>query len=100
MFGAQKVLYIEQIYANQREESFNNGENSMNREISYEQAISELEQIVEKLNSGCVALDEMVSLYENGVELADHCKELLSKYECRMDKAVRRNTEVSQDELF
>ena len=72
----------------------------MNREISYEQAVSELEQIVEKLNSGCVALDEMVTLYEKGVELADYCKELLGRYEGRMDKAVRHSAEAHQEELF
>ncbi|MCH5279222.1 MAG: exodeoxyribonuclease VII small subunit [Christensenellaceae bacterium] len=72
----------------------------MNREISYEQAISELEQIVEKLNSGCVALDEMVTLYEQGVELADYCKELLVRYEGRMDKAIRRDGSADQGEIF
>ena len=63
----------------------------MTRELTYEQAISELEKIVEKLNSGCAALDEMVALYEKGTELAEYCKTLLDKYEGRMDKAIRRD---------
>ena len=58
-------------------------------DITFEQAITELESIVEKLNSGGAALDEMVSLYERGAALAEHCRGLLDKYEGRMEKAVR-----------
>ncbi len=54
------------------------------KELSFEQAKAELEAIVEKLGGGSLPLDEVVKLYEQGVELSAYCKKLLDAYEARL----------------
>ena len=41
--------------------------------ISYESAIERLEQVVDKLASGSVSLDESLKLYEEGTRLTAYC---------------------------
>lgn len=43
--------------------------------ISYESAIERLEEIVDKLASGSVSLDESLKLYEEGTRLTAYCNE-------------------------
>ena len=52
-----------------------------------------LDSILEKLNSGSTSLDEMVSLYEQGIELVNHCTELLNSYRSRIDKVMVQNND-------
>ena len=43
-------------------------------EMSFEQAMKELEQVVGRLERGDVALDESITLYERGAELKKRCE--------------------------
>jgi exodeoxyribonuclease VII small subunit len=54
------------------------------KELSYEQALTELETIVASLESNKLPLDETMSLYERGQSLTKHCVELLDKAELRV----------------
>ena len=54
------------------------------KELSYEQALTELESIVASLESNKLPLDETMSLYERGQALTKHCVELLDKAELRL----------------
>ena len=51
--------------------------NTKNINKSFEDSIKELENIVDKLQSGNVGLEDTVSLYEKGVELTKYCQEKL-----------------------
>ena len=53
---------------------------SKNKEenITFEQAIEELEIIINRLEEGDVPLDETIKLYEKGSELKDFCEKLQS----------------------
>jgi exodeoxyribonuclease VII small subunit len=42
-------------------------------EMSFEEAMAALEQVVSKLESSQVALDESIALYERGAALKEHC---------------------------
>ncbi len=53
-------------------------------ELSYEQALAELETIVASLEANKLPLDESMSLYERGQALTRHCVELLDKAELRV----------------
>ena len=55
-------------------------------ELSFEQAYSQLEEVVAKLESGEMNLEESVSLFEQGKQLAAHCQSLLDKAELRVKK--------------
>jgi exodeoxyribonuclease VII small subunit len=48
-------------------------------QMSYEQALAELEQIVAALEGEEHPLEESLALYERGQELAQHCTNLLDK---------------------
>jgi exodeoxyribonuclease VII small subunit len=50
-------------------------------EMSFEQAMKELEQVVGRLERGDVALDESITLYERGAELKKRCEAKLKEAE-------------------
>jgi exodeoxyribonuclease VII small subunit len=54
--------------------------------LPFEGAIQELEQIVAKLESASVSLDESVKLYERGEALKKRCETLLQEAEARIQK--------------
>jgi exodeoxyribonuclease VII small subunit len=63
-----------------------NTENADIAAMSYEQAIKELEQIVDKLEKGTVELEESIAIYARGEALKTHCNELLRNAEQRIEK--------------
>ncbi len=50
-------------------------------EMSFEQAMAELEQLVGQLESGNVPLEESIKLYERGDALKKHCETKLAEAE-------------------
>ncbi|MCO6186872.1 exodeoxyribonuclease VII small subunit [Rhizobium sp. L1K21] len=56
------------------------------KELSFEQAVAELENIVARLERGDVALDQSIAIYERGEALKKHCETLLSAAETRIEK--------------
>jgi exodeoxyribonuclease VII small subunit len=61
-------------------------------QMSYEQALAELEQIVSALEAEEHPLEESLALYERGQALAQHCTNLL-------DKAQLKVQQISGEEL-
>lgn len=49
--------------------------------MTYEQAITKLEQIVQTLEKGTLGLDESLKLFEEGTELAKFCNSALNDAE-------------------
>src|SRR4029077_9561208 len=58
--------------------------------LSFEKALAELEQIVQKLERGDVALEESVTIYERGEALKRRCEELLRQAEARGEALTPR----------
>jgi exodeoxyribonuclease VII small subunit len=56
-------------------------------ELSYEQARTELAEVVEKLEAGGVTLEESLALWERGEVLADLCQAKLDGARERLDAA-------------
>lgn len=54
--------------------------------MSFEQALQELEKIVESLEQGNVALEASIGFYERGEKLRDHCQKLLGAAEAKVEK--------------
>lgn len=50
-------------------------------EMTFEQAMAELEQVVGKLERGDVALDDSIALYERGAALKKRCETKLKEAE-------------------
>ena len=55
-------------------------------EMTFEFALAELEQIVDRLERGDVPLAESISIYERGEALKQHCERLLKEAEMRVEK--------------
>jgi len=56
--------------------------------LSFEQALAELEGIVQKLESGQAPLEESIALYERGARLKAHCESRLEAARLRVEKIV------------
>lgn len=71
-------------------------------ELTFEQAASKLEEIVEKLDSGETPLGETVKLYEQGIALSDYCMKLLADYDGRIEKfpAALMKTAANRKKIF
>ncbi|WP_029041970.1 exodeoxyribonuclease VII small subunit [Cucumibacter marinus] len=54
--------------------------------LSFEDALSELEGIVGKLEGGQAPLQESIDIYERGAALKAHCEKLLKSAEARIEK--------------
>lgn len=50
-------------------------------EMSFEEAMKELEAVVGQLESGDVPLEDSIKLYERGAALKEHCKKKLAEAE-------------------
>ena len=61
----------------------------------FEETMRRLEAVVRQLESGEGSLDEMIRLYESGMELVKECSERLDEYEA---KIVRLTTAEEKHE--
>lgn len=66
-------------------------------EMSFESAISRLEEIVGKLESGKESLDASLELYEEGIALVRYCSETLDKAEQKI-KIVKTGSDGTKME--
>jgi exodeoxyribonuclease VII small subunit len=63
-------------------------------EPTFEDAERELAQIVERLETGNVALDEAIALWERGEELYGLCRARLVEAEGKVEELARRVDEA------
>ncbi len=55
-------------------------------EMSFEEAMTALEQVVGQLESGSVPLEQSIALYERGAALKAHCEDKLKSAEEKVAK--------------
>ncbi len=70
---------------------------SSNKEenITFEQAIEELETIINRLEEGDVPLDQTIELYEKGSELKEFCEKKLQSAEVKIKK-INQKTKTKE----
>ena len=56
--------------------------------MSFEAALRALEEVVRRLESGDVPLDESITLYERGEDLRRHCQARIDAAQARIEKIV------------
>ncbi|KAA2241214.1 exodeoxyribonuclease VII small subunit [Salinarimonas soli] len=54
--------------------------------LPFEKALHELEEIVRRLETGNVPLEDSITIYERGEALKKHCEALLRRAEARIEK--------------
>jgi exodeoxyribonuclease VII small subunit len=65
----------------------------------FEQALTELEALTERLERGDLPLDEALKLFERGVALTRHCQSSLQAAQQKVEILLRRGGEL-QAEVF
>ena len=58
------------------------------KSLSFEQAIKELETIVERLERGDAPLEESITIYQRGAALKAHCESRLKAAQLKVEKIV------------
>ncbi len=58
------------------------------KSLTFEQAIDELESIIEKIESGEIGLESALRQFERGTVLIGHCREILDTAEKRIAELV------------
>lgn len=64
-------------------------------EPSYEEALVQLEHLVEAMESGEVPLADLVAKYEEGSKLLKICQKRLKEAELKIEKLQEENAEVA-----
>ena len=64
-------------------------------ELTFEQAVARIDEIVASLERGDVQLDKSLSLFEEGVKLIENCGTMLDKAE---QVVVRLQTAMNSDQ--
>ena len=64
------------------------------KEVSFEDKIRELEEIVKELESGEVNLDEAIDKYTKAMKLAKECSDRLNRATEKVNKILKENGEL------
>jgi exodeoxyribonuclease VII small subunit len=63
-----------------------------NKPPDFEQALAELERLVERLERGDLPLDEALKTFERGVELTRHCQSSLKSAQQKVEILLKRGS--------
>ena len=68
-----------------------------NKELSFEESLKELENIVDQLESGDIDLEKSVKLYEKGMLLKKNCEDKLKTVEMQIKKIKLDNNKIKKE---
>ena len=68
------------------------------KELSLEQAMARIEQILQTLDSGQGSLDESLALFEEGTALVHFCNEKLQQAKLRVKEVMAKNEPNESEE--
>ncbi|HEX6174886.1 MAG TPA: exodeoxyribonuclease VII small subunit [Candidatus Binatia bacterium] len=63
--------------------------NKNSQELKFEEAIANLQQVVEQLESGDLSLEDSLAAFEKGVGLVRYCNQKLSEVEQKVELLVK-----------
>lgn len=59
------------------------------KKIKFEDALHDLEEVVSRLESGDLSLDESLAAFENGMKLAKTCEQKLNETSGKVEKIMK-----------
>ncbi len=65
------------------------GTSKVAKSLTFEQGVEELEEIIERIESGEIGLQESLTHYERGMALVQHCQTVLSDCEQRVEDLTK-----------
>ena len=66
-------------------------------DLTYEQAVEELESIIERIESGDIGLEDSIRHYERGSDLLKRCRAILGQAEQRIERLDATALESAPD---
>ncbi len=69
------------------------------KELTFEEAMSALDHIVEKLEEGDVPLEKAISYYEEGMKLSKLCNDKLKNAQEKMTNIINEQDEIEPFEV-
>jgi|TARA_B110000914_G_scaffold185134_1_gene168658 exodeoxyribonuclease VII small subunit len=68
--------------------------------MTFEDAMNELENLVNALDKGDISLDKAISAYDRGSKLKDHCEKKLNEAKMKVETIqLSENKEIIPDKL-
>ncbi|KIJ88679.1 exodeoxyribonuclease VII small subunit [Rickettsia asembonensis] len=62
---------------------------TLEENISFEEALKELEEIVKKIDNGQESLETAVNSFERGILLKNHCEKKLKEAQLKIEKITK-----------
>ena len=72
----------------------------MKKDLTFEEAIKNLENIVNELETGKLTLDESVKKFEEGIILSKHCNEMLESAEKQITVLIENSDGEMEEKKF
>ena len=70
------------------------------KKMTFEDAMNELENLVNALDKGDISLDKAISAYDRGSKLKDHCEKKLNEAKMKVETIqLSENKEIIPDKL-
>ncbi len=76
------------------------GKKKKDEDISFEDSLQKLEEIVEELEKGELNLDEALKLYEEGMHFSDQCLDKLNESKQKVEKLTKEGDKKYRTEPF
>jgi len=73
-------------------------EDNKSENISFEEALRKLEDVVQKLEEGNTPLEDSLKLFQEGIKLSQRCREILAEAEYQVEYLLREEAETTADE--
>lgn len=70
------------------------------KDMTFEQALKELETIVQRLERGDAPLEESITIYQRGAALKAHCEAKLKDAQLKVEKIVLSSDGQAKTEAF
>ncbi|MDF2591835.1 MAG: Exodeoxyribonuclease small subunit [Clostridia bacterium] len=69
----------------------------MSKKMSFEQTLARLEDIVKKMESGNITLDESIEIYQEGLALSKQCSTMLEEAEGKVMAIVNKEQGIIEE---
>lgn len=71
----------------------------MENDMSFEEALARLEDIVSSLEAGQLSLDESLKKFEEGIRLSRLCNHKLQTAQLRVEKLAEKDGELAREPM-
>jgi exodeoxyribonuclease VII small subunit len=69
------------------------------KELSFEDSISKVEKIIDKLQSGDMELDTSLEEFKQGLELINQAQKKLDKASLKVQKIIKENNDIKLEDM-